>query len=250
MRACYEEMLPHEIVAARQAHPVAYLPIGGLEWHGEHLPVGTDALKAHALAVRCAERGGGLVFPVLYWGEPRESHLMEASRDPDGQIAARMALPRENLAAGYMRVMPAESHLFYVQILLHAQRQIASLGFRAIVILAGHYPLLRHARAAVELYMLDSPRAQAWAATGYELVRSEIPDAGDHAAKWETSLLMALRPELVDLSRLPADPTQPLVGVNGIDPRGNASQEFGERAVQAIVARIVAHVQTMLAAAR
>ncbi|MCX7864992.1 MAG: MFS transporter, partial [Novosphingobium sp.] len=48
--------------------------------------------------------------------------------------------------------------------------------------------------AGMLLFMLDS-RAKALAVTGYELVRDEIPDAGDHAAKWETSLLMALHPE-------------------------------------------------------
>lgn len=45
----YEEMLPHEIVERRTRHPVAYLPLGGLEWYGEHLAVGNDALKAHRL---------------------------------------------------------------------------------------------------------------------------------------------------------------------------------------------------------
>lgn len=62
----YEEMLPHEIVEARTRVPIAYLSIGGLEWHGEHLAVGNDTLKAHALAVRAAEQGGGLAFPPFY----------------------------------------------------------------------------------------------------------------------------------------------------------------------------------------
>ena len=33
----YEEMLPHEIVARRRRFPAAYIGLGGLEWHGEHL---------------------------------------------------------------------------------------------------------------------------------------------------------------------------------------------------------------------
>ena len=44
----------------RERCPVAYLPLGTLEWHGLHNPVGLDALKAHALAVRCARSGGGV----------------------------------------------------------------------------------------------------------------------------------------------------------------------------------------------
>ncbi|MHC4592561.1 MAG: hypothetical protein ACYS8L_07705 [Planctomycetota bacterium] len=33
----YEEMLPHEIVARRRKFPAAFIGLGGLEWHGEHL---------------------------------------------------------------------------------------------------------------------------------------------------------------------------------------------------------------------
>ena len=38
----YEEMLPHEIVARRRRFPVAFIGLGGLEWHGEHMAVGND----------------------------------------------------------------------------------------------------------------------------------------------------------------------------------------------------------------
>jgi hypothetical protein len=36
----YEEMLPHEIVARRKNFPAAFMGLGGLEWHGEHLAAG------------------------------------------------------------------------------------------------------------------------------------------------------------------------------------------------------------------
>jgi len=44
-KVMYEEMLPHEAVAARKACPVAYLPIGGIEWHGEHNCLGLHRLQ-------------------------------------------------------------------------------------------------------------------------------------------------------------------------------------------------------------
>ena len=40
----YEEMLPHEAVEARTKCPVAYLPVGGIEWHGEHNCLGLDTV--------------------------------------------------------------------------------------------------------------------------------------------------------------------------------------------------------------
>lgn len=242
----YEEMLPHEIVAARTARPVVYVPIGGVEWHGEHNCVGLDTVKIHALAMRCAQAHGGVAMPPLFFGEPRESHLMEANHDPDGRIAEKMGLPPANFAPGYMHTTRREEDERYVRLLVHILFQMESLGFRAIVVMAGHYPLLHHARAAVELYTLQG-RARAWACTGYELVRDEIPEAGDHAAAWETSLMLALRPDLVDLSRLPAEGgLEALIGVGGRDPRQHASVEFGQRGVEAIVRRIGEKVSELL----
>src|SRR5215217_9480228 len=62
----FEEMFPWEIAAAIADAPLCYLPLGALEWHGEHAAVGLDALKAHAVGIRAADRSGGLVAP-LYW---------------------------------------------------------------------------------------------------------------------------------------------------------------------------------------
>jgi creatinine amidohydrolase len=241
----YEEMLPHEIVEARVKCPIAYLPIGGLEWHGEHLPVGNDTLKAHALAVRCAEEGGGLAMPPLFFGENRSARLLEVDHDNDGEAAAKMGLPKENFDPARMPVSAYEQDKAYIDLLVHILYELESLGFKAMVILAGHYPLLAHARAAVWIYSLAA-KARASAASGYELVRDVIPDAGDHAAKWETSLLMALRPELVDMSRLPQDTSTPLIGVVGADPRTNASPEYGRKGVDEVVKRVVAKAHSLL----
>jgi creatinine amidohydrolase len=67
----YEEMLPHEIVARRARFPAAFIGLGGLEWHSEHLAVGNDALKAGKLCELAAARSGGFAFPTLWYGEPR-----------------------------------------------------------------------------------------------------------------------------------------------------------------------------------
>lgn len=242
----YEEMLPHEITDARATCPVVYVPLGGVEWHGEHNCVGLDTVKIHALAMKCAEEIGGLVMPPLFFGEPRQTHLMEANHDPGGRIAAKMGLPPENFAPGYMKTSDAEENERYVRLLVHVLFQMQSLGFRVITLMAGHYPLLHHARAAVEVYSLQGS-SRAWACTGYELVQDEIPEAGDHAAAWETSLMLALRPDLVDMSRLPANGgPEVLIGVGGRDPRQHASVEFGQQGVAAIVARVKNKVTEML----
>lgn len=247
----YERLRPAQVVAAREAVPAAYLPIGTLEWHGHHNPVGLDTLKAHALAIRCAEASGGLVLPPLYYGESREEALMEANAADHDQIAAEMHLPAENFAPGYMRFTPQEQVQNYQRLLLHCLYQMQSLGFKVMVLVAGHYPLIDHARAACTLFhqaRWNNRRARsvAWAFTGYELVRDAFPTAGDHAGHWESSLLLALDPGLTDLSVLPEDPSAPLVGVATTEPVQDASAEHGERAVKLIVERVVAQVRHRL----
>lgn len=248
---CYEKLLPSAIVRQREACPVAYLPIGTIEWHGVHNPVGLDTLKIHALCVRCAERGGGLVFPALYYGESREEGLMEANSDDRDEIAALMGLPKTSFDPGYMRFSRQEQAQNYVNLLLHIMNEIDSLGFRVIVLAAGHYPLLDYARAACHLfsqqrYGAKRRTAVAWAFTGYELIQGEIEPAGDHAGFYETSLLMALCPGLVDLSALPADPKERLVGVGTPKHPRESNVEFGERAVSRIVELVNDRVQDRL----
>lgn len=62
----YWMMRPHQVVERRTACPVLYIPIGTIEWHGPHNPLGADTLQAEGLAIERAGRGGGLVFPPLY----------------------------------------------------------------------------------------------------------------------------------------------------------------------------------------
>jgi creatinine amidohydrolase len=53
----YHMLRPAQIVARRKACPVAYVPIGTIEWHGEHNPVGTDTLQAEGIANRLDNPG-------------------------------------------------------------------------------------------------------------------------------------------------------------------------------------------------
>lgn len=66
-------MRPAQLEKAIRDFPVVYVPFGLIEWHGRHLPLGNDALKAHAILVKAAEQGGGAVYPPVYFhdGFPR-----------------------------------------------------------------------------------------------------------------------------------------------------------------------------------
>jgi len=245
----YEEMLPHEVVAARKANPIAYLPIGTVEWHGLQNALGLDTLKARSLCERAAAQGGGLVMPPLWWGEHREIQLLEANPTSRPKVAEIMEWPAENFTFGYMggKTVEEQAH-FYNDLLFHIYHQLASLNFKALIVLCGHYPLQLYAHFTAAVFMRENPM-QVFAATEADLVSDLAPElggrVGDHAGRWETSVLMALHPELVDLSRLPPEEDAELVGISGEDPR-QASMEFGQRAVRAIVERLVGKSKELL----
>ena len=246
----YERLRPALIADRRKERPVAYLPIGTIEWHGEHNPVGLDTLKIHALLEKCARDIGGLVFPPLYYGENREQALMEANAADRDQIAIRTGLDPANFDPGYMYESVAEQNTNYHRLLLHIFHEIKSLGFQVLVVGAGHYPLLDHARAAAAVFhqtqKRTAPKMITWAMTGYELVRGRFDPCGDHAGKWETSLLMYLDPGMQDLSLLPTDRTESPIGAsnNGVQ---DSSPEFGREVAEAIVGEVGKRVQEFLA---
>ena len=67
-KVLYEELLPEEYVQRIKEMPVAYLPLGTLEWHGPHMPLGADGIQSKELFVRVAEKIGGVVLPMLFMG--------------------------------------------------------------------------------------------------------------------------------------------------------------------------------------
>ena len=239
----YHMLRPDQIVARRKTCPVAYIPIGTLEWHGVHNPVGADTLQAEGLALLCAQQGGGLAFPPLYYGESRVEALMEANARDRELIAARMELSPDSFLPQRMPFSATEQALNYHKLLLHILAEAETLGFEVGVLVAGHYPLIDHARAAVSQFNQrgygNPQRMLAWACVDYLLLRDQYEFAGDHAAGWETSHVMALHPQTVDLGLLPPK-GEPLVGVGGRMAPQDATAEFG-RETLAAAAEVVVH---------
>jgi creatinine amidohydrolase len=234
----YQRLRPAQVVARRKECPIVYVPIGTLEWHGEHNPLGADTLQAEGLAVLAARKGGGLVFPPLYFGENRSESLMESCAADRADIARKMDLPPENFGPDRMPFSVTEQTLNYNRLLLHLLAEADTLGFKVGVLVAGHYPLLDHAQAAVLQFNRRGRTAHgggmlAWACGDWALLRRHgYPQAGDHAAGWETSHLLALYPEAVDLSVLPPKGGK-VIGVGGTIPPQDATAEFGRETLEA-----------------
>jgi creatinine amidohydrolase len=141
---------------------VAYVPVGTIEWHGVHNPTGADTLQAEGLAIMCAQKGGGLVFPPLYYGESRLEALMEANAADRDQIAAGMNLSPDNFKPERQPFTATEQAVNYHKLLLHVLAEVESLGFKLGVLVAGHDPLLDHCRAAVLHFNQREAQQAAW----------------------------------------------------------------------------------------
>ena len=190
------ELTPAALAQRLTDTPMLVLPFGTIEWHSHHLPVGLDGLVAGDLASAVADRCDAVLAPVSYWA------------------VGGVPFP-------YTLTLPIE---VIEPLLVAVFEQFGEMGFHVIVALTGHFGLeqtLALKRAAARV-MRRSPVTIA-ALTPYDLVSETY--AGDHAGTGESSLLLACRPDLVDLDAVP--PGEPLPGVIGEDPRGSASAERG-----------------------
>jgi creatinine amidohydrolase len=192
-------MRPAQLEDAIRKFPVVYVPFGLIEWHGRHLPLGNDALKAHAILVKCAEQFGGVVYPPQW------------------------------LHAGFN-----QEHLVpvYTQLFDHLKKT----GFRVIIGVSGHNikEQIDMINNALEPVISDGT---ATGIGLWEMTLSQCEESNsDHAAKWETSNMMFFYPERVDISELGDDniifDMRAPWGIGGLDPRKHASMEVGKRNVE------------------
>lgn len=242
----YEEMLPHEIVAWRRRFPAAYIGLGGLEWHGEHLAVGNDALKAERLCELAAARSGGFAFPTLWYGEPRMASLLEYDHDGDGKVKAYMKFKKRKCSDRHFGQTREEQVEFYQRLLYHVLVQMNTLEMKAVCLLCGHYPIHTWAAPVVDEFNEHFKDTMAFAGIEYHYPPKSEHVGGDHAAKWETSCLWYLRPDCVDMSVFRGRESDPLIGVHGDDPRKEASVEIGRNACDLIVEGMIRKAKELM----
>lgn len=242
----YEEMLPHEIVTRRKKFPAAFIGLGGLEWHSEHLAVGNDALKAEKLCELAASRSGGFAFPTLWFGEPRVTGLMEVNYDPDGAIKGKMEFEKGKFTETYFGKTGAEQVQFYQALLYHVLTQMNTLGMKAVCLVCGHYPIHDWAAPVVEKFNATFGDTRAFAGIEFDYPGKSEFVGGDHAAKWETSYLWYLRPDCVDMSIYLGREKDKLIGIMGDDPRQTASIEIGRKACDLIVEGMIRKAKELI----
>ena len=249
----YHEMLPHEIVARRRGFPAAFVASGCLEWHGEHLAVGNDALKAERLCELAAERSGGFAFPTLWYGDSRGHSLAENHFDDAPAILEKMGFRAEKFTSGHFGKTREQEIEFYRRLVYHLLVQMNQLEMRAVCLVTGHAPLHYWAQEPVSRFNQRFRDTQAFAAMETLYCDDSEGVRVDHAAKWETSFLLHLRPDCVDLGVYAGRRKEPLVGVKSMDihgpvedPRLSASEEIGKRASELMVEGMIRKARELL----
>ena len=215
-----EFLRPKELKEAQTKCPTIFQPLGTIEWHGVHNVVGVDSVKAHALCVRAAQKGGGLVAPTLYGGVGGVNQPHTFVMDPENNVFSKLLRPwLEQLC-----------------------REMARDGFRAIIILTGHYGAAQQIVVRETAVRMSRALGIPVLGTPEYMLALDVDYTGDHGAWGETSLMMHLYPDTVDLSLLGEPPHK---GVGGRDPKTEASAEDGRKITKTIVSRLAILAQKM-----
>jgi creatinine amidohydrolase len=216
----WERMFPDELDRAFAECPLIYFTYGLCEPHGPQNTLGLDTLKVHAIACQAAQTYGGIVAPPDYWHIHGLGGYAAWAHDYVGEVER-----------SWLTCVPPWVH--FRNVCYHV-RTADVLGFHAAILLTGHYGPnwedlntllgLIQPHAGTRLYGLPDFEANQ---PGFD---RDGRSGGDHAGKVETSLLWALHPECVDISRLPAPDEPGLHFAMGPDAY-EADRRVGQRMV-------------------
>ncbi len=197
----------------------AIIPVGSLEQHGAHLPVSTDALIAEYVAHQVAQNVGAFVLPVIAYGVSFEHAPM-----------FNVSVKNTTLSS----------------LVRDTCRSLADNGIKDIVVLNGHHGNMDSLRSVTR-----GLRAKAHVLHYWHFMEQELGHAGDA----ETSMMLAIAPELVHMERAKPGSKKPSkaayakmagkpgsfvkVTGNGVwgDPR-SASAEKGRALIREVTAGI------------
>ena len=238
----YEMMLPYQIRKAIDENWPVVLPLGVLEYHGEHLAVGMDTFAVTRILERLEKEIDMVILPAFYYGAG--SSVVESP-----ERRGTVHVDSENL-------VPFGRDMF---------RSLLRIGFRNVYFFIHHQSenflqgmptdlSFRLAARQAIFEFLKKERGEGWWGDnsmanyydehetgtdpfnwikGYPLMDEEIirQYPFDHAAQGETSLMMALCPEGVDMEHLSTDKWY-------LKSAKDASKALGEKGVQLILNRM------------
>ena len=208
----YEMMLPHQIRRAIEENWPVVLPLGLLEYHGEHLGVGMDTLAVVKMLELCEQQMEVVILPPFYYGAA--SYAVEGPVSNGSlQVSGERLFPfAQDLFFSLLRVGFRNIHFF-----IHHQSENFAAGMPTDL------SFKLGARQAIFAF-LEREHGEGWWGSaamanyyadheagadpfnwikGHPLMTPEIIATYpfDHAGIGETSLMLALCPEAVNMER-------------------------------------------------
>jgi creatinine amidohydrolase len=218
----------------------AILAVGATEYHGDHLPYGTDTIVARRLVEEVAKRINGLlVLPPIPYG--MSLHY--------AKFPIAITLTSESLT----------------NVLKDVFASLAKHGIRKLLIINGHDGNIAPIEVATREFKVEHPEMnlcvlETWWITAEKLLPKgtfEVWDGLGHAGEGETSIMLAMNPELVDMKHtkgvVPELPSHVQIkwtfdeltpyGATG-DP-SKATREKGEKMMKALIDHVVSFIREM-----
>lgn len=262
----FECLRPGQLNEEQKCCPLVFIPVAPLEYHGPHLPIGTDPINAAQCAAGvCKELGKGVVLPTLYWGTERErpEWMLESLGFERDDWIVGMDFPSATWASHYY-----PEHIFAL-VLANKIEMMISHNYEIICIINGH-GAENHTKTIEQLCCYYSNT------TGSKVIwemafSANLLESGaiGHADIYETSMMLYYQEntyhttEMVKLSELPSLDTQiqymdySIVDGNGFsrnpspnrvvktDPR-NADIKTGKQLYTDTVTRIVGRLEKII----
>ena len=180
----YCEMTSAQLAAVDRDQTVVVMPIAAVEQHGPHMPTGTDMIICGAVAEAVEKRLSQhvLLVPTLWLGA--SAHHLRLGSTLDSRLDT------------------------YVATLCDIARSLLDDGYRRLWFLNGHGGNIDPMRIAVRTIQPAYPKALLAAGSYWsvadQLIRETL--SGEHkfvghACEFETSMMLHVRPELVDAPR-------------------------------------------------
>jgi len=182
----FEELSGFEVGDLASIYPLAVLPLGSLEFHGSHNPIGTDSIIISGLANRVATRVNALLFPTVTFTQcpAHTAHF-----------------------AGTISIRPEVMTMYFGDIL----RNVLNLGLARIFVLNGHDGNIGPVRGAIAEIAHEKPDRALLLASWWEFLPGEMMKSLNmfrqangghgHGGPLETSAVAAFRPDLVHLEK-------------------------------------------------
>jgi len=179
----YEELTAPEFVqAVIKSESTCVIPLGILEKHGPHLPLGTDLIDCREVARRAAEREYTIIYPAYFVGQ-----IFEAKHQP-GTIAYSMGL--------------------MLDFLQETCDELARNGITKIILLNGHGGNEHFLRFFCQAQLASKKNYAVYlfdpsddTTMDDQLKKLQKTAVDGHAGEMETSVMLAHRPELAHLDR-------------------------------------------------